>query len=84
MNEILKELMERAMPDIDMKARNGVELNNGERLTFMTEWYTNFAKLIINECADIATVNQYQPGPTGEYIKDYFYGTDRKVHRDAI
>ena len=31
-----------------------------------------FAELIIKECADVATINQYQHGTVGSYIKKYF------------
>jgi hypothetical protein len=31
-----------------------------------------FAELIIRECADIATINQYQPSTAGTYVLKYF------------
>jgi hypothetical protein len=34
-----------------------------------------FAELIIKECADVATINQYQHGVVGLYVKKYFYGS---------
>ena len=34
-----------------------------------------FAELIIKECADVATINQYQHGVVGSYVKKYFYGS---------
>jgi hypothetical protein len=51
MNERINDLMNEAMPTIDWKARNGVELNNGERLEYMTQWFEKFAELIVRECA---------------------------------
>jgi hypothetical protein len=53
MNERIKEMMEQSMPAIDWKARNGVELNNGERLKHMTDWFDKFAQLIVEDCIDI-------------------------------
>jgi len=34
-----------------------------------------FANLIVEECADVATINQYQHGVVGLYVKKYFYGS---------
>jgi len=31
-----------------------------------------FAELIIRECADIATINQYQPSTAGTYVLKHF------------
>ena len=31
-----------------------------------------FAELIVRECADIATINQYQPYTAGYYVKKHF------------
>ena len=31
-----------------------------------------FAELIINECADVATINQFQYDAVGNYVKKYF------------
>jgi hypothetical protein len=31
-----------------------------------------FAELIIRECADVATINQYQPHTAGHYVKKHF------------
>jgi hypothetical protein len=31
-----------------------------------------FAELIIRECADIGTINQFQPNSVGNYIKEHF------------
>lgn len=72
MNERIKELMEQSMPVIDWKARNGVELNNGERLEYMTEWFDKFAELIIKDCANYIT--EYYPHSRYEafYMKKHF------------
>lgn len=72
MNERINDLMNQAMPTIDWKARHGVELNNGERMKWYAEWFENFAELIINECADVATINQYQAFTPGYYVKKHF------------
>jgi len=50
MNNRIQELIQQSMPEIDWKARNGVELNNGERLEHMSNWFDKFAELIIDEC----------------------------------
>ena len=42
----LKIIMETTMPEIDWKARHGVELNNGERNKWMLEWFIAFARAI--------------------------------------
>jgi len=34
-----------------------------------------FAELIIKECADVATINQFQYDAVGNYVKKYFYGS---------
>jgi len=31
-----------------------------------------FAELIVRECADIATINQYQPSTAGTYVLKHF------------
>ena len=31
-----------------------------------------FAELIVKECADIATINQYQPYTAGHYVLKHF------------
>jgi hypothetical protein len=49
-------LMNEAMPFIDWKARNGVELNNGERNKWYADWFEKFADLIINECHEVIVV----------------------------
>jgi hypothetical protein len=89
MNERLKELVNTYADVIAVQNPAGVyeiKYESGQTgIEFTEDSLVEFAKLIINECADIATINQFQQRPTGEYIKDHFYyGTDRKVHRDAI
>jgi hypothetical protein len=31
-----------------------------------------FAELIINECADVATINQFQHDPVGRFVREHF------------
>jgi hypothetical protein len=50
MNNRIQELIQQSMPEIDWKARHGVELNNGERLEHMSNWFDKFAELIVDEC----------------------------------
>ena len=57
MNERIKELMEQSMPVIDWQARHGVELNNGERLQHMSDWFEKFAELIVKDCRDMFVVS---------------------------
>ena len=52
MNNRIQELIQQSMPEIDWKARHGVELNNGERLEHMSDWFDKFAELIIKDCLD--------------------------------
>jgi hypothetical protein len=42
--------------------------------TMQGTWFnkTKFAELIVRECADVATINQYQHGIVGSYVKKYF------------
>ena len=51
-----KQLMEQSMPVIDWQARHGVELNNGERLKHMSDWFEAFADLIIEETHQVIVV----------------------------
>jgi hypothetical protein len=34
--------------------------------------FEKFAELIVRECADIATMNQFQYDPVGKYVKKHF------------
>ena len=54
MHTKIKQLKESTIPEIDWKARHGVELNNGERNDWYDTWFTAFAESIINECAQHA------------------------------
>jgi hypothetical protein len=75
MNQRIKVLMEQSMPAIDWKARYGVELNNGERLEYMTQWYEKFAELIVKECSYLADQAHYKATggkSAGGYIRQHF------------
>jgi len=64
MNERIEELAEQAEKYADANFK-------GE--PFWTEAYeSKFAELIIKECADVATINQYQHGTVGSYVKQHF------------
>jgi hypothetical protein len=39
---------------------------------FLPLWNEKFAELIIKECADIATINQYQSYTPGHYVLKHF------------
>ena len=36
------------------------------------QWLEKFAKLIIQECADIATINAHQYQPPGDFVLEHF------------
>jgi hypothetical protein len=58
MNNRIQELIQQSMPEIDWKARHGVELNNGERLEHMSNWFDKFAELIVEECRYVMDCNK--------------------------
>ena len=39
---------------------------------YAKEGIEKFAQLLVQECADIATINQYQPYTAGYYVKKHF------------
>jgi hypothetical protein len=64
MNEQIRRFMEQAIMHVD-----------GELFgkTYVPDEFTEkFAELIIKECADVATVNQYQAFSAGHYVKKHF------------
>jgi hypothetical protein len=64
MNEQIRRFMEQAIMHVD-----------GELFgkTYIPDEFTEkFAELIIKECADVATVNQYQAFTPGHYVKKHF------------
>ena len=85
MNERIKELMEQSMPVIDWKARYGVELNNGERLKHMTDWFDKFAELVINDCIDKIETYRIPVGNSsaGEMACEWTYEALKEI-RDEI
>ncbi len=85
MNERIKELMEQSMPAIDWNARHGVELDNGERLKHMTDWFDKFAELVINDCIDKIETYRIPVGnsPAGEMACEWTYEALKEI-RDEI
>ena len=73
------------MPAIDWKARYGVELNNGERLKHMTDWFDKFAELIVEECIDKIETYRIPVGnsPAGEMACEWTYEALKEI-RDEI
>jgi hypothetical protein len=79
MNERIQELIQQSMPVIDWKARHGVELNNGERLEHMSNWFDKFAELVVRECIvdfyrrylDV-TSNEDITVQVDRYVKEHF------------
>ena len=64
MNERIKELAEQAekYADANFKGEN-----------FWTQAYeSKFAELIVKECADVATINQFQYDAVGNYVLKHF------------
>lgn len=64
MNEQIRRFMEQAIMHVD-----------GELFgkTYIPDEFTEkFAELIVKECADVATVNQYQAFTPGHYVKKHF------------
>ncbi len=85
MNERIKVLMEQSMPAIDWNARHGVELDNGERLKHMTDWFDKFAELVINDCIDKIETYRIPVGnsPAGEMACEWTYEALKEI-RDEI
>ena len=64
MNKRIRELAEQAEKYAD---------DNFKGEHFWTEAYeSKFAELIINECADIATLNQFQYDTVGRIVREHF------------
>ena len=64
MNERIRELAEQAEKYADDNFR-------GEP-TWSEAFESKFAELIINECADIATLNQFQYDTVGRIVREHF------------
>jgi len=62
MNERIKQLAEQATTIEEHKW--GVSYDNFDK--------EKFAELLIRECADVATINQYQAFTPGYYVKKHF------------
>jgi len=67
MNQRIKELAEQAQIGLFEDKSFGWSVIAGT-----DQHLCKFAELIIKECADVATINQYQYGTVGSYIKKYF------------
>lgn len=65
MNERIKELAMQADIWCDQNIAQGSPMYNNQ-------WEEKFAELIIKECADIATMNQFQWDSTGSYVLKHF------------
>ena len=63
MNERIRELAEQA---------GSTHKQNLGVYQFYADELEKFAELIVRECADIATINQYQPYTAGYYVKKHF------------
>ena len=67
MNERIKELAQQA------EIYAGELIDEGANWDDAPIYYTEkFAELIVRECADIATMNQYQHFATGTYVLKHF------------
>ena len=63
MAELIKEAT--ALAWVDRVARGPVPM-------YAEEHMIKLAELIVQECADIATMNQFQYDPVGKYVKKHF------------
>jgi hypothetical protein len=67
MNERIRELAEQA------EIYAGELIDEGADYDQYPRYYTEkFAELIINECADIATLNQFQYDTVGRIVREHF------------
>jgi hypothetical protein len=64
MNEQIRRFMEQAIMHVDGELFGKTHIPD--------EFTEKFAELIIKECADVATVNQYQAFTPGHYVKKHF------------
>jgi hypothetical protein len=64
MNERIKQLAEQAQQYAEYITPQGCE--------WFDTFKEKFAELIIRECADIATINQYEAFSSGYYVKKHF------------
>jgi hypothetical protein len=64
MNERIKQLAEQAQQYAEYITPQGCE--------WFDTFKEKFAELIVRECADVATVNQYQAFSAGHYVKKHF------------
>ena len=62
MKERIRELAEQAWDTTAVSPDFGHPVSFAEK----------FAELIVRECADIASINQYQPYSAGHYVKKHF------------
>jgi hypothetical protein len=66
MNERIKQLAEQA------KAESSQWLGSKPAITITYDELEKFAELIIKECADVATINQFQYDSAGNYVLKHF------------
>ena len=67
MNERIRELAEQVGA-----VRNVLAMGRHDGVLFTEFELEKFAELIIKECADIATINQYQSYTPGHYVLKHF------------
>jgi hypothetical protein len=66
MNERIRELARKAQV-------GSAEFGNGINYFVSTEeTFNKFAELIVKECADVATINQFQYDAAGNYVLKHF------------
>ena len=65
--------MNKQIQDLFMRSGGSIAMIDGAMLTFTDHFDPEeFAKLIVRECADIASINQYQPYSAGHYVLKHF------------
>jgi len=65
MNERIQQLAMQTDIWCDQNVAQGSPMYNNQ-------WEQKFAELIVRECADIATMNQFQWDSTGSYVLKHF------------
>ena len=72
MNERIRQLAEQAGLNYHNWMTNESNIIDGDFKYPRLEDYKKFAELIVKECADIATMNQFQYDAVGNYVLKHF------------
>jgi hypothetical protein len=78
MNERIKALAEQAGDYVNetytgpVRSKTPGKIWEDGHIGWHEQFNQKFAELIVRECADIATINQYQPCTAGTYVLRHF------------